>query len=394
MKRIALILVMVAAVTVGFGQKNVRQSASNYLKDGKLDKALESINQCIQDPSTAQDPKTWFIRGNILLDISNSTNDTYKALVADPLAEALTSYQKAIEFDTKKDIYEEIFVKLNYQRNVYYNAAVEAFNAKNYKLAMTDFGNAAQMFEIAKVSDTTSLLNAAYCAGLAKEPEMAKQYYLALLKGNYKSPNLYMALSDVYRQEKDSVNALKVIREGLALYPNDLRVFLAETNVYLTFGETDKALRNLKTAIQKDSTNPSVFFAMGTIYDNISNDTLKTAAEQNAAFENASAAYTKAMQLNPNYFEAAYNMGAMYVNKAALINDIANKLPFDQADKYDQMKKEADSYLVKAVPYLEKAAELDPKDINTLYSLKQIYARTGQTDKLKAVNEKIAALTK
>ena len=116
-----------------------------------------------------------------------------------PLSEALNSYKKAIEFDTKKDIYEEIFVKLNYERNIYYNAAVEAFNAKNYKLAMQDFGNAAHMFDIANVSDTTSLLNAAYCAGLAKEPDMAKQYYVALLKGNYKSPNVYMALSDVYR---------------------------------------------------------------------------------------------------------------------------------------------------------------------------------------------------
>ena len=95
MKRIALILVMVAAVTVGFGQKNVRQSASNYLKEGKLDKALESINQCIQDPSTAQDPKTWFIRGNILLEISNSTNDAYKALVADPVIRSAEFIQKS-----------------------------------------------------------------------------------------------------------------------------------------------------------------------------------------------------------------------------------------------------------------------------------------------------------
>ena len=33
----------------------------------------------------------------------------------------------------------------------------------------------------------------------------------------------YQMFTDI---EKDSVNALKVIREGLALYPNDLRVFL------------------------------------------------------------------------------------------------------------------------------------------------------------------------
>ena len=67
MKRIAFVLVLVMAVTAGFTQKAMRQTASNYLKSGELDKALEAINQCIQDPTTAQDAKTWLLRGNIYL---------------------------------------------------------------------------------------------------------------------------------------------------------------------------------------------------------------------------------------------------------------------------------------------------------------------------------------
>ena len=55
MKKFAIVLFMSAFCIVAFGQKNVRQSASNYLKDGKLDKAVEAINQCVQDASTAQD---------------------------------------------------------------------------------------------------------------------------------------------------------------------------------------------------------------------------------------------------------------------------------------------------------------------------------------------------
>jgi hypothetical protein len=47
-----------------------------------------------------------------------------------------------------------------------------------------------------------------------------------------------------------------------------------------------------------------------------------------------------------------------------------------------------------ALPYLEKAYELDPNDYNTLLSLKQLYAKTNQTDKYKVINEKLKALNK
>ncbi len=394
MKKVALLLVLVTSFTIAFGQKNVRQSASNYLKDGKLDKAMEAINQCILDASTAQDAKAWFIRGNVYLEISNTKEEKFKALDADPLSKALESYRKAIEFDPKKEYYDDILAKLNWQRNNYYNSAVENYNKKLYKEAMVNFGRGAEVLELAKVSDTISLLNAATCASLANEKEASKQFYGKLLKANYKSPVVYITLSDIYRQDKDSANALKYVRIGEQAYPNDLRLFLAETNIYLTFNNTPKALSNLKVAMAKDSTNYSVAFALGTIYDNISNDTTKSPAQRAAAFDNAIGAYTKSIRLNPEYFEGNYNLGALYVNKAASINDEATKLPLEETAKFDKLKKEADSYLEKALPYLEKATELQPADINTLFTLKQIYSRTNKPDKVKSVQEKINAIQK
>ena len=227
MKKILLMLVMALTVTLAFGQKNVRQTASNFLKEGKLDKALEAINQCINDPTTSADPKTWFIRGNIYLEIANTTNPTYQALDKDPLKMSLESYRKAIEFDTKKEFYEDIVAKLNWQRNNYFNAAVDAYNKKEYKAAMENFANGADVIAIANVSDTAALLNAAYCAAIAGEPAMAKKYYEDLLKGGYKSSNLFVQLSDIYRLEKDETNALRIINEGLKMYPDNLQLFLA-----------------------------------------------------------------------------------------------------------------------------------------------------------------------
>lgn len=394
MKKFALFLFFAVSVTLVFGQKNVRQSASNYLKDGKLDKALEAINQCVLDPSTAQDAKAWFLRGNIYLEISNTQDAKYQALDPDPLTKALESYKKAVEFDTKKEYYDDIVAKLNWQRNNYYNTAVDNYNKKLFKEAMVNFSKGADVLEMANVPDTVSLLNAATCASLANEKESAKNLYVKLLKLNYKSPQVFITISDIYRQDKDSVNALKYIKMGQQLYPSDFRLFLSETNIYLTFNRTEKALNNLKFALKQDSTNSSVAFALGTIYDNLSNDTTRTVEQRATSFGNALDAYKNAIRLNPDYFDAIYNLGAIYVNKAAVIEEEANKLPLDATAKYEQLKSEANALLSNALPYLEKATLLQPTDLNTLVTLKQIYARTNQNDKVKAIQEKINELKK
>jgi hypothetical protein len=394
MKKILLLVALLTSITFSFGQKNVRQTASNFLKEGKLDKAMESINQCIQDPTTATDAKAWFIRGNIYLEIANSADEKYKALDPNALQQALDSYKKATEFDQKKEYTEDIFAKVNWQRNNYFNQAVDNYNKKNYREAMMAFENGANALSSIQVNDTISLFYAAACAGLANDKVKAKQYYADLLKQGAKSPTIYISLSDLYRQDKDSSGALIIVREGLKMYPNDLKLFLTETNIYLTFGDTKKALKNLKLASEQDTSNQTVFFALGTIYDNISNDTLNSAKVREEAFNSAIESYKRAIALNPAYFEPNYNIGALYVNKAATINDHANKLPLDADVEYKKLKAEADGYLEKATPYLEKASELIPDDMNTLYSLKQIYSRLNKTEKLKAISEKISGLQK
>jgi tetratricopeptide (TPR) repeat protein len=145
-------------------------------------------------------------------------------------------------------------------------------------------------------------------------------------------------------------------------------------------------------AAGKDSANYSVEFALGTVYENISGDAGKTSAERHEAFENAIVAYENSIRLNPDYFEGNYYLGALYVNQAAGVNDEATKLPLEESAKYDQLKKETDGLLEKATPFLEKAATLQPEDINTLVALKQIYSRTGKPDKMKGVQEKINAI--
>jgi hypothetical protein len=397
MKKIGLFLVLVASITLAFGQKSVRQTASNYLKDGKLDKSMEAINQCILDPSTAQDTKAWFIRGNVYLEIANSKDDKFAKLDENPLGKALESYKKALEFDSKtdyskKEFYGDILGKLDGQYRTFFDSAFSKFNKKNYAEAMIDFGKSAEVLATVNITDTLSLLNGAYCAGLANDRESAKGFYLKLLKGNYKSANLYGGLSDIYLKEKDSTNAFKYIRMGLKEYPNNMSLFNGEINIYLTYNIVDKAMSNLNVAMKKDTSNYSIPFALGTLFDNQANDTTKTIAQREEAFKNAEKSYGKALQIKPDYFDACFNLGALNLNKASDILVKANNLPPDAVADFERLKKEADGYLAKAAPYLEKALELQPTDMNSLNALRQIYTRLNMPDKKKAIQDKIINL--
>ena len=173
MKRIVLLVLMVISISLAFGQKAVRQTASNYLKEGKLDKALETINQAIQDPSTSQDAKTWFIRGNIYSEIANTKDETFKALDPEPLAKALESYRKATQYDEKKEFAEDIFQKVNWQRNKYFNEAVDFYGKKDYKGAMMSFDHGYAALSAINIPDTLSLFYAAACAVTAREYDLS-----------------------------------------------------------------------------------------------------------------------------------------------------------------------------------------------------------------------------
>ncbi|MBE0647694.1 MAG: hypothetical protein IH596_07920 [Bacteroidales bacterium] len=391
MKRFAFLMVMVLSVTIAFGQKNVRQTASNYLKSGKLDKAVEAINECVANPATLEDAKAWAIRGHIYLKIANSTDEAYAALDPDALKKGLESYQKAIEFDPKKEYFDEIFVQLSLERNNLYNSAVDAYNKGDFAKSMKDFASAVDVIAVSGVADTVAMLNTAYCASLAKDYETAKKYYLMLLEQGYNTPALYVSLSDIYRVEGDKENAMKYIQMGKEVYPNDPDVFLGETSVFLTFDLTDRALQNLLTYIETDTTNFSVYFALGTIYDKIANDSVSDEVREDAV-NKAVVAYMKSLELNPEYFNALYNIGALYVNTAATIEIKMNALPLDKEAEYNKLKAELTNYLGLAAPYLEQATIMQPEDGNTLQTLRLIYSRTGQNEKLKEVNAKIDAL--
>lgn len=369
-------LILMTAVIV-FGQTNKRTSAYNYQRYGKLDLAKEAIDECVQNEKTIMDAKSWFYRGNIYYDIAVSTDSNFRKLDPDPLKVSYESYMKAKELDAKGEFTEDINKFTQAVAEAYYNMGVIHYNEQDFKNSALSFEQAFIINQSFGRIDTTAIYNAAVAANIGKEYGLAKNYYQQVMQIGYQKPDVYSSLADIYKMEGDTAMAIKMIEQGRALYPDDFNLLVSEINIYLATNEKEKAKADLEIALEMDKTNPSIFFAVGTIYDQL------------GELDNAINAYSQAIELNPEYFEANYNLGALYVNQAADILDKANDLPLDAVEEYDREKNRADEMLSKSIPYLEKAHELMPDDVNTMISLKEIYTRLGMTDKLQAIDEKL-----
>jgi tetratricopeptide (TPR) repeat protein len=375
-KTILTALIMYFTISM-IGQTSERTSAFNYHRYGKLDLAKESIDKAVQNEKTIMDAKTWFYRGNIYYDIGVSTDSNFQKLDPDPFGVAFTSYTRAKELDTKGEYATDILKYTIAVGEGYYNIGVINYNESKFKEAALNFEKSFNVSKSVNRIDTSALVNAAVSATQGNETGMAKNYYQQLIDMGAQKPDVYASLSEIYKAEGDTALALQKVQEGRSLFPEDFNLLIAETNIYLATDEKEKAMTNLETALEMDSSNPSIFFAVGTIYDQVGN------------MEKAISAYENAINLKPDYFEANYNLGALYVNQAADILDKANSLPLDAVAQYDQEKARADQMLEKSIPYLEKALELLPDDTNTLVSLKEIYTRLGMTDKVQSINERL-----
>ncbi len=398
MKRLTFILaIMVLMVANVDAQKSKRTSALNYLRKGKLDKAKEYIDIAAKHPKTGIDPKTWDYRGNIYVTILTDSSGKYDALKKDAVEEAIKSYQNVLKYDEKGILSIEAKKKILALTDFVFNDATttlkkayaEKDEAKRQELFEKSVGLLKKSFDLYKSggrTDTTSLYYMAMANEQAKKIDEAKKLYNQLIEMNYNQPDIYIAMGNLYAAEGNLDESMKYFNMGSKRYPKNLNIVLNASNVYLKSDNPKKAIEILEKAAELDPTNPTVFSAIGSKYEDMV-EKAKTEEEKAELRKKAEDAFTKAIELKPDYFDPNYNMGALYVNHAVEVNKQMEGLPLDQQKKYDELKAKADGLLEKALPYMEKAHEINPEDRAVLNSLKEIYARLKKYEKLKEINK-------
>jgi len=418
MKTINLILCLLFLSIIANAQPAKRVSAFNYLKYGELDQAKANIDEAIEHARTKTDPRTWWYRGLIYQSIHTSDNPNYKKLSSNASEIAFESYKNALlynftnpelqklKLDDQIDVI-KFFTALNDKStryvdqellidilmnqfpplsNIFVNRGVEAYqDEQNYKKAYELFSKSLFVSGMSMRIDTPVIYYSAIAAEKAGLHDEAKASFETLIRLDYgtneveKASNYYF-LGNIFKAKGDTVKFLETYKKGIDKYPGNNSILVVELiNFYLSNNQSQEALNYLELALQADPNNATYYFAKGSLYDNHYKDVVK-----------AGEAYKKAIELDPNYFDANYNMGAIYFNEGVEIINKAN----DEKDmkKYQKMKAESDEKLKASLPFLEKAHEVNANDLPTMESLRNIYYRLGQIEKSEEMKKKIDAL--
>lgn len=402
MKKLAFLLIFVAGLGQVLGQKAKVQSASNYIKPqyNELDKAKEAIDLAVENPNTANWDKTWFTKGRVYILLFETKNKKFQALSDNPLEESYLAFKKALDLDEKGRYKNKIMTVLPGLSSHFYNSGVLNFekgdtekkqdktteSIESFKKSLKSFEYCLEINEMPFIAhvDTSCMFNAALSADRAMLYDKALDYYKKVSSMGYDGDgnggaNIFFYMSNIHLIKGDTLASVKTLKEGIEAYPEDnIQLISHLINYYLVADKIDEAFTYVQMAVEKDPGNKSLHFALGHLYD------------KKGDFENSIAAYEEAINIDPEYSDALFNYGIVTFNKAVSGHDKANLIE-DNAE-YEKAKNAANEFFEKALPYLEKAHELDSKDFNTLDALAVIYYRLQMMDKREAILKKIEEL--
>jgi tetratricopeptide (TPR) repeat protein len=348
------------------------------LKDGILADAKTSIDKASVHEKTSIEPKTWLYKGKV-----------YEAIALDPALGkqypeaakvAFESYQKAKELDAtsakpgkfKKDI-EEAWSSNTFAVAVQ-NGGIVAF--QNNKLG--DAYDYFTMYQSVRPADTLGYVYAAQMALSQNEYKKAKESYEREIEktGNI-SPDIVSNLNYIYKSidsERDYNKALAIIQKGRAKYPNNTNFALQEIDLLEKTGRLPEAIANLEGTVKAGNPTIQNHLMLGSLY------------EKNNQLDKAKESYNAALAMNPNSFEANFNMGALIYNPAVEILKKTRDMSIAEYNKKGKnMDSQAKEVFKLALPYFEKAYSAKPEDADAKKTLKEIYYNLGMNEKAKSI---------
>jgi tetratricopeptide (TPR) repeat protein len=392
MKRIGILLTLLFITTAIFAQKGKVTSALSYKDAGELEKAWETIEQTI-DPENSRSKRsidwsrTWEARGEILREIHRQGK---KEIVDEPLFKALKSFNKGIELDEKDRYTKSIVVDLKLLQIDFSNYAIKSFQSEDFDASLKSFEKFLEISSIPAVKesiekeilDTAIIYNTGLAALKAENWEKAVEYFQKSANVDYNGPESYQFTYNSYQSMGDSAKAVETLKEGFEKYPDNETLIVSLINYYIETGNANDAVTYLDKAIKQNPKNVSYYTAKGS--------TLEKLEEEDKAIE----VYKQAIERDSTLFTPYYNLGVIHYNNGVAVMNEASQLPPNATKEYDAKIEEGRQNLKKALPYMERAYEIDSTEMAIMESLRQIYYRLKLNDKYDKINEQIKNISK
>lgn len=400
MKKITILGACIICAFGAIAQQPVVKEAEKAMKAKQpLTKVVAIIKPALTNADTKDLAQTWFIPGKAafneydellgLQQFGKLPKDGEKTMGTN-LIEGYEYFCKALPLDSLPDAKGK--VKPKYSKDIYNilaghfndynNNAVGLYNAKDYKGAYRaweiylDMAADPVKYKGIIVPNDTIISEVMYNQGIAAwqddDLQKALKAFLAAKDKGYTKKNLYDYAINVARAANDTTAFLSLAREALPLYGSEDPIYLRLIiNDYLVKKQYDKALVAIEDALKNDPNNYDYYIVLGMIQ------------ETNKNYDKAQEAYKKALDLAPESSNANFYYGKSICDQAYIIND--TKAPTDPYEYDAFFKSTLKPLFESAVPYLEKAYDLDNENLEPLKYLQNVYYNLKDDKKLKEV---------
>lgn len=408
----------------GFAQKDQIKAAEKALKGGNPNEANNQLKQAeglLGSASEAEKAQYYFVKGNTLKDLASKKIETTKNL-----SDAVKAYQEVmtVEKTSGKSKYSaDAKTALDAVKGDLINAAVDAGTKKDNKTAAELLYQVYQM----DTTDKEKLYYAASYAVNGQDYDKALAYYDELKKANYsgegtgyyaknavndqeeffgmtpaaksdrdakvklklysvprdekvpsKKGEIYKNIALIYVAKGKTEEAKAALAEAKAANPDDTSLATAEADLYLNLKDFATYKKLTAEILAKNPNDADLYYNMGVI-------TSKTDPVEAEKY------YKRAIEIKPEYTNAYLNLAILKLDGEKKLIEEMNKLGTSEKDnkRYEVLKKQRNDLFSSAIPYLEKAYELDPKNEDVGTTLLNVYGALEMTDKKKALKAKM-----
>ena len=411
----SIFLAALVLISAGCFAQKANVSKARSLADAETPDyagARAAIAEALQNDETKDQPNTWYVagfigykefdNGNIKRQIGQNVDiNSWGAAVYESLDYWTKAYDMAMvptydkkgraKYDTRtpKSILPKVVEYFQFQPLI--AAGFTAYENNNPSLAYDMFiahCNIPEMKmmqdnpeEAAKLLRDSSFYTCLYYAGrFAYEAERYDEAVATLKRMNSEHANANALRKEIiyaneyiyqiYMEQKDTVAAVDFIKGCIDLFPEEPWFMQNLINLYINSGQEEKAIEYLDIAIAREPNVGQYYNSKGSILARI------------GRFDESFKAFEQAIAIEPNNALFLETLGFAYVDLGNKLNDDA---AYYDAKEYAKAKVEIDKAFQNALPYFEKAYELEPDNYDYKRSLRSLYYRLGMNDKYEAL---------
>lgn len=190
-----------------------------------------------------------------------------------------------------------------------------------------------------------------------------------------KRGEIYKNIASILVHQGKVEEAKAAINDAKQANPGDTSLLLAEANIYLDAKDYVGYKRVITEVLAKDPNDADLLFNLGVI------------STTSGDLEEAKKYYKKAIEVNPNYFNAYNNLGALMLQGEDKMVKEMNSLGTTPKDnkRFEELKTKRNKMYSDALPYFEKALQIDPKEPNIKAILLNAYQVLDMDVKYKAL---------